>query len=469
MYVLYPLSDWIISKSGLFKSLMGKSSTSKYIGEFDFNLKPELAYRLHMCKRLATVWVIFMAFNFLSLLSALIGVSNSNLINGQYLKRPGKGEGTESVKLQVRIVDENTPEAKESQEYGPYDLTIPVTERAYTPLELEEAFEKAILYLKSKVLADNPSFDRICSRLNFIKNVPGTGIKVKWLPDDYRLIASDGSIMNEAVAPEGVWTNVTAVLTYELSNESYSREYAMSFKIIQKQYEKEELLQRSLKELVVAADEESRREYSIKLPGSLAGYRLIWNESKKTNSTGLLILGILLAAAAWIGEDRKLAVRHKQRKEQMLIDYPEIVNKFTLLINAGMTIKQAWLKITDDYEKLSGGQGNKRRYAYDEFVMTARQLRLGVPESMAYEQFGKRTGLIQYIKFSSLLNQNLKKGTRNLTQQLICEAREAFEERKEQAKRLGETAGTKLLGPMMVMLLMVLLIIMIPAFMSFKI
>jgi hypothetical protein len=44
---------------------------------------------------------------------------------------------------------------------------------------------------------------------------------------------------------------------------------------------------------------------------------------------------------------------------------------------------------------------------------------------------------------------------------------EAFEERKEAAKRLGEEAATKLLIPMMIMLIIVFLMILVPAFWSF--
>ena len=52
---------------------------------------------------------------------------------------------------------------------------------------------------------------------------------------------------------------------------------------------------------------------------------------------------------------------------------------------------------------------------------------------------------------------------------LRTEAVEAFHERKEAAKRLGEEASTKLIVPMAIMLFIVLVIIMIPALLSFSI
>jgi 1,4-dihydroxy-2-naphthoate octaprenyltransferase len=67
-----------------------------------------------------------------------------------------------------------------------------------------------------------------------------------------------------------------------------------------------------------------------------------------------------------------------------------------------------------------------------------------------------------------MIAQNLKKGTKGFLLQLEAEAKEAQEERKQLAKRLGEEAGTKLVFPMLVMLVIVLAIVMVPALLSFS-
>ena len=50
---------------------------------------------------------------------------------------------------------------------------------------------------------------------------------------------------------------------------------------------------------------------------------------------------------------------------------------------------------------------------------------------------------------------------------MIQESQEAFEERRRQAKTTGEKASTKLLLPMGMMLAVVLVILTVPAFLSF--
>ena len=150
----------------------------------------------------------------------------------------------------------------------------------------------------------------------------------------------------------------------------------------------------------------------------------------------------------------------------MMLDYPEIMNKLTLLLGAGMTVKSAWQKIVRDYE----GQRRDRevRYAYEEMAAACHEMQSGVAEAESYERFGKRCGLKAYRKLAALLSQNLRKGTKGLTELLSMEAVQAFEERKAAAKRRGEEAGTKLLGPMFLMLAMVLVIVIVPAFLSIQ-
>ena len=129
--------------------------------------------------------------------------------------------------------------------------------------------------------------------------------------------------------------------------------------------------------------------------------------------------------------------------------YPDMIHKLVLYLGAGLSIRSAFARLSDSYETAL--------YAY-------RETEAGVPESVAYEHFGKRTGLQSYVKLAALLNQNLKRGTGTLFLRLEEEALQSSQERIQNGKKLGEEAGTKLLIPMVLMLGVVMLMIMIPAF-----
>ncbi len=463
LYFLYPLADRILDHTGMGHIVRRKNSTADAIKALNVNMKSDQQQRLFWCSKISLVIIIIIFFNLLSLLSSIMNSNNSEILNEKYLRRPGYGEGTKEVELKVTMKQAKGQDSKKDVSKSK-DVSISVEERIYTKEELEIIFSKAIKYLENKTLGENKSADEIYSNLNFISSIPGTGISVDWESENYDLIDSDGTVKNEKVNKKGNSIKITAILNYQ----KQQTKHYMSFRVLPKQYSDDEVMNEKLSKKLSAASKETSKNNLFQLPDTLGNYHLIWQDKKKNNGFTLWFMGIFLAVVAWFMGDKELEKKMKQRKDQMLLDYPELINKFTLLVNAGMTIRQAWIKITEDYStKLRQEKGNKH-YAYEEMLTTANELKLGLSENIAYEQYGRRIGLIPYIKFSSLITQNLKKGNKGFTELLMKEAMEAFEERKEVAKRLGEEAGTKLLIPMMLMLLMILLIIIIPAFWAFQ-
>ena len=120
-----------------------------------------------------------------------------------------------------------------------------------------------------------------------------------------------------------------------------------------------------------------------------------------------------------------------------------------------------------NYEEQRGNWGENP--VYEEMKITLREMQSGVSEPEAYERFGKRCNITNYIKFGTLLSQNLRKGSKDISEILRMEAIQSFENRKSMARRRGEEVGTKLLLPMIGMLGVVLIMVMVPAFLTMQI
>ena len=148
-----------------------------------------------------------------------------------------------------------------------------------------------------------------------------------------------------------------------------------------------------------------------------------------------------------------------------MVDHPGFINKVMLLLGAGLTLRYAFERITGEYER-ELREGGEKHFVYEELCVTMQELRDGVTEAQAVENFGKRCRCMPYMRFASLITQNLRKGAEGLLVILEKEATESLVERKQTALRQGEKAGTKLLLPMIVMLGLVMSIIMVPAFMT---
>lgn len=465
LYLFYPMYDWILTKAKLYSYLSKKTKVADNLKALYPMDNPELLEKLYWCNRLSKITLVIALFSVLSLLAYGSEVGKHILIEGNSILRPDYGKGEDKVSLKVTISDKDQPNKEETATDNSIDVELDVAERKYTSKQAQQLFEYVIEYVEKKVLGNNISNEEIYQDLNFIQSIPNSRITVEWIPQDYKLIRADGSLRNELISEEGVTTLVTVILHYE--KEEYQKQ--LFFTLFPPSISEGEVLSQHLKDEVNSFAEDSATSKYLKLPTELNEYNLSWQEKKTSSMQQFLFLGLLFAILVWYVEARELEKQFKRRKEQMQLDYPEIVNKFTLLINAGMSIRQAFQRIAEEYESRQQAKGFIKRYAYEEILILSNELKLGKTESAVYEQFGRRVGLISYMKFAALIMQNSKKGNKGFSQLLISEAREAFNDRIEIAKKQGEEAGTKLLMPMMLLLILVFLIIMIPAFMSFQI
>lgn len=182
----------------------------------------------------------------------------------------------------------------------------------------------------------------------------------------------------------------------------------------------------------------------------------------------LELAGLTIIVAVLLVMRKKEQKIHKQeqKREEMVLDYPDIVSQMVLFLGAGMTIRGALEKMASDYRKKRDDTG-KRRYAYEEILLTLREMERGITEEDAYRRMGNRIQIPRYRTFTTLLIQHLKKGNRELQEILERESAQTLEERKRKARIYGEQAATKMLFPMILMLLDVLVILLVPAFMNF--
>ena len=181
----------------------------------------------------------------------------------------------------------------------------------------------------------------------------------------------------------------------------------------------------------------------------------------------ITVMGMMIGILLYALQKQNIRKAEEERKKQMIEDYPEVISKLTLYLGAGMTVKKAWRKITEGYMKEK--EDENERYVYEEMRQTCHEMDSGVTEAEGYENFGRRCDLQSYIRLGAQVSQNLRQGAEGLSELLKLESIQAFEERKARAKRLGEEAGTKLLLPMFLMLAVVLIIVIVPAFLTMQI
>ena len=250
----------------------------------------------------------------------------------------------------------------------------------------------------------------------------------------------------------------TASVYIQIPEKELAEENSVEQEVLTEEEEKEQQL---LKFVEQYNNEQEDTDYYY-LPADWDGRKLEWKTPY--DNTGNLLAAMAMAAAfvMIVITAREEQKERARRYEELMMDYPGLIMQFTLLVQAGMTVRNAFRKMALDYKRKK-----EKRIAYEELVTTCNEMESGVSELEAYRRFGERCGHVKYKTFATLLIQNLQKGSRHMGEMLEKESVEAWDDRKRKAKVLGEAATTKLLIPMVLMLGVVMAIVMLPACLSF--
>lgn len=367
------------------------------------------------------------------------------------LERNPSGEG--DYETEMTLVVEGIGEI-------PYTVTVP--EQKLTPQQEKELIAAAKKELAEEFPGDNESMNVIRGAVRIRDSYQNGQVTAAWSFDD-GVVDDDGTIVVADIPKEGQLVQASVELqcgeTMEWE-EFYFRIYKAA------QSEKEALLEDLGQKL--AEQQEARGSASIELPEKLGQYHLEWNRKKSYTAVEILFLGIVATVLVPAAERSRRREQEKKRQSRMELEYPDIVSKMALLLGAGMTPLGAWKKIAASYEAKRKKKQVPVMPAYEEMLITCHEIESGVGEQRAYEAFGKRCKMGCYRKFANILAQNLRKGGGGLVSLLETEAENSFMERKRMAKRYGEEAGTKILAPMMLMLGIVIVILIVPAVITFQ-
>ena len=345
-------------------------------------------------------------------------------------------------------------------------VEIKVSEQQYGKEEVRELFQRVMRRLDRLILGKNESLDRIEYDMDLVTQVPGEPVGVEWELERYDVMNIRGELQENALDQEGTLVKLSAVLTYSEDPREQAL-YECIANIVPKALTGKEQKGQQVMQEIMKREADSKTKRVWLLPEKIQGKAATYYKKMDYRGLVLIVMAILIAILLYALKQQNIRKEGEEKKRQMMLDYPEIVNKLTLFLGAGMTVKRAWRKVVEDYERHKT-DGNAR-HAYEEMKKACYEMESGVMETESYENFGRRCNAQPYIRLGALLSQNLRKGTKGLTHLLRLESIQAFEERKARAKRLGEEAGTKLLLPMFLMLAIVLIIVIVPAFLSMQI
>lgn len=370
-----------------------------------------------------------------------------SLKEGNHLIRSTSEQKEQEVSLNVKRGENNWEEFS--------FLLSPIE---YSEEELEAFYDKLIEELPEYYLEKNESSDQILFSLNFPDEIEGYPFNLLWKSYNREVINHLGEIVcNEN--KEDIPVEIGLTVSYG----NWEREHRFYVTVIKKDMTDKLYL---LKEWVQREEENTREEEIFSLPERFLNEELTWKYKGKNRSIFVILCLFPLMLILWYQRDKEIAKRVEKRRRQLKREYPDFVNRLVLYLGVGISIRESMFQIQKELERKKGQREN---ILFEEINYICIQMKNGLPEKMAYEILGKRCSVSEYRKLMALLIQYLEKGSSKLLESLEKEAENSRDEQFKQMRKIGEEMGTKLLFPMMLLLGLVIVLIMIPAFYSFQI
>lgn len=335
--------------------------------------------------------------------------------------------------------------------------TLEVLPAKPTKEEAERFFEEAISTIESDFQVIDES---IPVKSKYVEGA----VEAEWLFEPYGIIDSEGNIRQEELSSGETTINAQV----ELNCGEYERLYSFAFvirpQILSEEEEAKKQLQNWIKQQMSL---EGTTE--LQLPTQINGKKISWSEEREYRTPQIFLLEIVALVLFWFVSEKKKTQEEQKRIQKMEREYPEIVNQLSLLLGAGMTTRQAWNKLTTQYQFKRKAGMIEEKEVYEAIVRMNRRFSEGESERAVYQQFTQEIPAISFHKLMRILLGNLEKGSQGICNRLEEEGRLAYEQRIQQAKKLGEEASTKMLLPLMLMMVVVMGIVMLPALIEFQI
>lgn len=379
------------------------------------------------------------------LFALVVDFTNEKLKENNLLERGKMGEEEDLVVFQL-----NAEGILEDYKYEfvlePTKVTKEEAEKFFAEVkrEIDEAF--------SKYETQFPIKEAYASNL----------VEAEWQFTPSGYVDGDGVIIQNSIPDEGIVINVATTLTCG----AYEEMYAFPVYIEkEKQSEQEILLDEIHRQIQTQMQQEGTT--SIQLPDNVDGVELIWSEKKEPLTIKVLFLEITALVLILFLKRKEQRDLYEKRKNEMEYVYADVVSQLGLLLEAGMTMRQAWLRMAELYSKKKQQNFMEENQVYEALLHMKRRLLEGENEKSVYERFAEEIDIPCYRRLMRSLIGNLEKGNSGIREYLEEEEKRAYNEKILLAKKRGEEASTKMLVPLMLMMVLVMAVVIAPAMIGF--
>ncbi len=407
--------------------------------------KETKAYRAELLKRYGAVVLVTVILAGASALSDLAEKQSLTSIT-----RPDFGESSLHVPLEV------------SAQYKGTEVTsrgnLTVNAEALSRKEKEDILTAFGKKLGEIVPKDENGVRRVTGNLNLPEEDRETGIHILWTSSEPDLLSEEGRV--NILSLNG--SSRTVVLTAQMTLSGVSRTETCEVVL----NDAPDLYEISVQnEIASTLEQLSMQEEGsrIDLPKkSKEGLSLQWTTPSDSNAAMILILGLIVFLCLYSGRCSRARSRAKKYRDRVVADFPDAVDKLVLLINSGLTVFSALMKLSEASETDTDLRPIEREMAGIGYRV--KNTNSSVIEE--WKRFASRMESGDILRFCTILQDNLSKGS-ELSRKLENESDNLRDLRKKNIQIQIRAIDSKMMIPMMVMLFSLIMITISPVITGF--
>lgn len=401
--------------------------------------------RLQTAQRYSIVIIIILIVAAVELMSIASGP-----VYIETIRRPSQGE----VSFQKDLIAIASFEGREVQK----ETSIFVAPAELTEQEKRQKLKEYMRNLPQLILGENSGLNRIASDVFLPDEDADTDIMVEWISDHPGLIDEKGHL-DSLSAREGGTVNLTAILSF------YPLEEEITIPLIVPPSEAKDHT-RAIESRVVSIVESlelsmnatSTTDDFYHLPLTAGdGISIRWKQGGRGDNGSYLLITLMLLllvvfSRRYVGIKRKALATSKS----MIADFPDLLFKLVLLLNAGMVTESSIRKIAYDYERTRDHTRVKPLY---EGLVELNKRISETNSSLILElrELAFMSGIRELSRFARIVEDNLNKGS-TLVEKLEGEVAILWMSRKKRAEEKARLAETKLTLPLLLLLAAMIII-----------
>lgn len=209
---------------------------------------------------------------------------------------------------------------------------------------------------------------------------------------------------------------------------------------------------------------------NVDLPSKLEdGTVLVWKKKKKNDMPMVLLVFVVAFSAVYMGRYSRIKKEEQAAKDSITRELPEFINKTVLLLQGGIVINEALVRVIRDRSagySISEEKGTKTSYFYRQLaVIEAHSAGTNSPLHEELTSFARRSGVQELMRVANIISDNIGKGS-DLTGKLMNESSMLWFARKKHAEEKGRLAETKLTVPLVILICVLVMVTIAPALME---